>query len=275
MSGDILVSVIITTKNEEKNIENCLLSVTDQEFPKDRLEIIVVDNNSSDATKKIAAQYSDKVFDKGPERSAQRNYGAEVASGRYMLYLDADMILSKTVVSECVESAVNGSFMGMYIPETIVGTGYWIKVRNFERGFYNATCIDAARFMFRDAFLSIGGFDLSLTGPEDWDLDRRLLSKGKAGIINGCLFHNEGDFNIDKYKKKKAYYVGSFSAYIDKWGKNDVIVRKQLGLYYRYFGVFIEKGKWKRLVSHPLLAFGLYWLRFLVGIEYLKKAAGR
>ena len=102
MSGDILVSVIITTKNEEKNIENCLLSVTDQEFPKDRLEIIVVDNNSSDATKKIAAQYSDKVFDKGPERSAQRNYGAEVASGRYMLYLDADMILSKTVVSECV-----------------------------------------------------------------------------------------------------------------------------------------------------------------------------
>jgi len=40
-----LVSVIVTTKNEEKNIGNCLTSINEQTYPKDKIEIIVVDND--------------------------------------------------------------------------------------------------------------------------------------------------------------------------------------------------------------------------------------
>ena len=95
-----LVSVVITTKNEEKNIENCLQSIRRQTF-KD-IELIVVDNFSEDKTAELAEKYHAKVYFEGNERSAQRNYGAKVARGEYLIYLDADMILSPTVIEECV-----------------------------------------------------------------------------------------------------------------------------------------------------------------------------
>ena len=66
------------------------------------------------------------------------------------------------------------------------------------------------------------------------------------------------------------YYGNSFQPYVSKWGAADFIVKKQLGLGYRYFGVFLEKGKWIKLISHPVLALAVYYLKILVGISYLK-----
>ena len=271
MKQNVTVSIIVTTKNEDKNIKNCLESIKKQNFNNSAIEIIVIDNYSSDKTKEVATRFTEKIFDKGPERSAQRNFGAEKATGKYILYLDADMILSESVVTDCVNKSENEGLIGLYIPEIIVGSGYWIKVRNFERNFYNASCIDAVRFINKDLFVRLGGFDLSMTGPEDWDLDRRLSEKGKTGIISSCLFHNEGAFNLKKYIRKKSYYAGSFDNYLNKWGRKDIIVKKQLGLYYRFIGVFMEKGKWVKLLKHPLLAISMYYLRFLVGITFLLK----
>ena len=50
---------------------------------------------------------------------------------------------------------------------------------------------------------------------------------------------------------------------------HDLDVVKQLGFNYRFCGVFIEQGKWKRLLLHPILALGVYFLRGIVGIVYL------
>ena len=82
---DPVVSVIVTTKNEEKNIGACLESLAQQSMPP--LEMIVVDNYSQDKTTEITQEYGAKVFQLGPERSAQRNYGVEKAQGKYILYL--------------------------------------------------------------------------------------------------------------------------------------------------------------------------------------------
>ena len=46
-------------------------------------------------------------------------------------------------------------------------------------------------------------------------------------------------------------------------------LKKQFGIYYRFLGVFIENGKWKRLLLHPGLASGMYLLRFFVGANFL------
>ena len=67
-----LVSIVITSKNEEANIENCLISINEQTYP--NIEVIVVDNNSTDKTFKTSLKLTDKVFNKGLERSTQRNY---------------------------------------------------------------------------------------------------------------------------------------------------------------------------------------------------------
>ena len=262
------ISVIITTRNEEAHIENCLGSIKSQDYPQDKIEIIVVDNNSTDKTKEIAVHFTDKVFNHGPERSAQRNFGINKADSDYVLYLDADMTLSAHVISECLEKCRAQGVDALYIPEEVQGEDFWARTRNFERSFYNATCIDAVRFVKKELALEIGGFDEALTGPEDWDFDRRINAVSRADIIRSPIYHNEEKFSFRQYLKKKKYYRQWFSQYAHKWGERDPIVRKQLGFSYRLIGVFFEKSKWTKLIFHPIYALGMYFLRGTLGLHY-------
>ena len=75
------------------------------------------------------------------------------------------------------------------------------------------------------------------------------------------------------YLNKKSYYAASFDKYVEKWGKDDEDIKKQLGFYYRLIGVFIEQGKWKKLIRRPVLTLGMYYLRFRVGLRYLQRNA--
>ncbi|MDD5431395.1 MAG: glycosyltransferase [Candidatus Omnitrophica bacterium] len=269
------VSVIVTTKNEEVNIKACLESIRRQDYPAEKIEVIVIDNNSTDRTKELSLEYTNNVFNYGPERSAQRNFGVKKASGRYVLYLDADMQLSEEVLSECFNKCEKEGLIGLYIPEKIIGKGFWIKVRNFERSFYDATCIDAVRFVRKDKFLGIGGFDESLTGPEDWDFDRRIRQAGGVSIIKSQIYHNEDGFNLKEYILKKCYYSQWFNLYKQKWGESDPVIKKQLGIWYRYVGVFTENGKWLKLVRHGVLTLGMFSLRIRIGVMYLRGSYNR
>jgi glycosyltransferase involved in cell wall biosynthesis len=269
----MLVSVVITTKNEEKNIEPCLKSIENQSYKE--VEIIVVDNNSTDKTKEIALKYTPFVFDKGPERSAQRNYGIiEKAKGEYAMFLDADMTLSPDLVKDCVDFIGRENCAALHISEIVLGNNFWSRVRRFERSFYDGTVIDGARFFRRDLFVEVGGFDETMSGPEDWDIDKKIKQIGPIGLVpaggnRAVIYHNEAEFDLKKYLRKKSYYAGSFATYVNKWGENDPDIKKQFGLYYRYFGVFLENGKWKKILAHPILTFGMYFLRGSVGITFL------
>ena len=275
----MLVSVVITTKNEEKNIKNCLESILKQSFPAGEMEIIVVDNNSTDKTRKIVrgfinglAPLNMKLFNGGPERSAQRNFGIKKAEGKYFLYLDADMTISPNLIEECASKLENNQdVVALYIPEIISGKSFWNKVRNFERSFYNGTVIDVVRFVRKGCFEKVGGFDESLTGPEDWDFDKKIKKLGETEIVKNPLYHHEESFQLKDYLKKKAYYGQYFAKYIAKWGKKDLDIKKQFGIFYRYIGVFVKGGKWKKILRHPILMAGVFFLRFLVGTNYLIK----
>ncbi len=231
-------------------------------------EIIVVDNHSDDRTKEIARRYTDAVYDKGPERSAQRNYGMlEKSCGQYLMYLDADMILSERVIESCMKKMQEGN-IALYISEIVMGDSFWSKVRRFERSFYDGTVIDCVRFITKEFFVRASGFDVSMTGPEDWDLDKKLRIMGKVDMVTEPIYHNEAEFDMKKYLQKKSYYAKSFSTYSKKWGNNDPDVKKQLGFLYRFFWVFTENGKWVKLITHPILALAMYFLRVLVGVKY-------
>jgi len=294
-----LISVIVTTKNEEANIENCLRSIESQRYPKENLEIIVIDNQSTDRTQEIAQKFTSLVLDKGPERSAQRNFGIlSVAKGEHALFLDADMILAPNLIQGCVQKIRQAGSIALHIPEIILGDNFWSKVRRFERRFYDGTVVDGVRFFRIEDFKEAGGFDESLSGPEDWDLDKKLKQRGSIGLVScqpildwdhktwsqsdfiskmgvdpsrygGVVFHNESQFNLKTYLNKKSYYSGDMNKYVEKWGQDDPDIQKQLGLGYRFFGVFLEKGKWKRLLAQPHLTIGMYFLRFLVGLRFL------
>ncbi|MGD0523043.1 MAG: glycosyltransferase family 2 protein [Candidatus Microgenomates bacterium] len=128
-----MLSVVILTKNEEKNIRKLLGSLS----PAD--EIIVVDDNSTDKTTYIVDQLSHtgcvkaKVFTRSlhEDFAAQRNYGLEKAHGDWVLFIDADEEVSKPLMNEIIQ-LVNNSLLkteGYYVlrqdylwGRTLIGT---------------------------------------------------------------------------------------------------------------------------------------------------------
>ena len=139
----------MTTQDEETTIETCLRSIGAQTY--EPIEIIVVDNASTDRTKEIARKFTEDVYDTGPERSAQRNLGMlSAARGAYVMYLDADMVASPDLVAGCVSRLSRGDCVALHVPEVVLGRSFFSRVRRFERGFYHGTVVDAARFFRRD-----------------------------------------------------------------------------------------------------------------------------
>lgn len=265
MSNKPLVSIIVTTKNEESHIDTCLKSISQQSYK--NLEIIVVDNNSSDKTKEISKRYTNKVFNKGPERSAQRNFGAKKASGDYVLFIDADMILGKNVIRECVIESQksipvqSGSKVksqklgGIVIPEKSQGLGFWAKVKAYERSFYEGdNTVEAARFYKREAFEKTQGFDEKLTGPEDWDLSDRVRRVYRIARIKSYILHNEGRLSLVKILKKKYYYAKSARAYLSK-NKKGAVSAKTIPL---LRPVFYRNPS--KIISRPILFCAMIFL---------------
>ncbi len=200
-----LVSVVITTRNEGKNIRDCLESIKAQSWP--NIETIVVDNNSTDRTQAIAAEYTPKVYTKGPERSAQRNYGMiDQAKGEYVIYVDADMILAPTLIEACIHHIRKMDAIALHIPEIVLGKNYFSRVRRFERSFYDGTPVDGARFFHRRTFVKVGGFDENpdLITAEDYNLWLKLSK-------NNFCFHFVKDIldfmteRASKYGYKTLY----------------------------------------------------------------------
>jgi len=249
------VSAIITTKNEEKNIGRLLKSIKNQSYR--NIETIVVDNKSEDSTKKIALKYTKKVFDKGPERSAQRNYGVSKAIGKYVFILDADMELTKDVVKSCVETIVKSSDKALIVPERTVGKGLMANIRKFEREMYMGDpTVEVARFFDKDIFKKFGGYDAELTGAEDYDLPWRISKKHSIGWSKKYIKHHEGGLTLVNQLKKKYYYASKSAKYAEK---HPELVKTQGILIFRK--AYLKN--WKKFVLNPYLGFLLILLRVL------------
>lgn len=213
-----LVSVIITTKNSAKTLGTLLKSLKKQTFKK--IEVIVVDNHSSDNTLDVARKFTKNILTFGPERSAQRNLGAKKSRGRFLFFLDSDMILSPNVIKECLNIYKNNKQSvvgGVIIPEKSFGRGIWAKAKALERKInLEEKFFESARFFPKSVFFKLGGFDEELTGPEDWDLPQRIERKYKILRINAFIFHNEGNLKLFYLAKKKFLYGLSAYKYLKK-----------------------------------------------------------
>lgn len=268
MKNEELVSVIVSTKNEENVLERLLLSLMSQSYK--NIEIIVVDNNSYDGTKAIAERYTDKVFNIGPERSVQRNFGVSESKGKYLLILDADMKLSKNVVKECIDLAVDDKSVGaIVIPEESLAINFWEKVKAFERSFYELEgdlVIEAARFFSKEAFTKAKGYDEKITGPEDWDLPETIRKSGyKQKRIKSKIYHYERIKSPFSVARKKYYYALKSHRYLKKQ-KIRTFSSKTI-----YFLRPVFYRHWRKLVEHPMLSLGMI---FMLTCEFAYGGAG-
>jgi glycosyltransferase involved in cell wall biosynthesis len=209
-----LVSVIVPTKDSAQFLDACLRSITAQTYGE--LELIVVDNHSADATLEIAKQHTPHVYTRGPERSAQRNYGVSKATGRFVAVIDSDMELTPRVIESAVQAMLdNPESSGIIIPEESFGIGFWAKCKALERSFYvGVPWIEAARFFPRDLYQKLGGYDEALVAGEDWDLSHRAEAQGPIAHVTDFIRHNEGHLRLGSTLKKKYYYAQHAKAYL-------------------------------------------------------------
>ena len=224
---------------------------------------IVVPNNGRDisAIREVADKFPHTEvleIDLGLERSVQRNIGIRNAKGDYIFILDSDQIPTVAQMSECIRLMNDPECQGIYIPEVVLGNDWFSRLRNFERLFYTGTPVDCVRFVRRPCPL----FNIELSGPEDADFDLRI--KGKKMICRFPLYHND-NLTLKEYISKKAYYVKGQRRFKELHPD-----AKVLDLKYRCFMIFIEDGKWRYLLRHPILTLQLIGLLILRGIIYFK-----
>jgi len=250
-----IVSVIVPTRNSAKTLEACLESIHMQVYT--QIELIVIDNQSSDLTPEIARRHADIVDTFGPERSAQRNRGARLAHGDYVLFVDSDMTLSSDVVGDCVDAILSSGAPGVIIPETSFGEGFWAQARALERSCYvGDDTIEAARFFSRAEFERFGGFDETLVAMEDWDLSKRIAGGTRLPRTRSEIRHDEGRLRLATALAKKRYYGASSGLY---WRKHGTTTMAQANLVFR--PAFLRN--WRRLLQHPILTAGFLSLKSL------------
>jgi glycosyltransferase involved in cell wall biosynthesis len=211
------VSIVVPTRNSARTIEAALHSARAQRGPD--VEVIVIDNHSSDATLTIAGDLADRVETWGPERSAQRNRGAAIATGEFLLFLDSDMVLDSAVAAEAGSVFEDRPDIGaVVIPELGTGEGFWSACRSLEKRLYlGSDDVEAPRVFRRATFEALGGFDESLTAAEDWELADRVRDAGwRCGRVSSCVWHDEGRVRLRATFRKKRYYGRWVSDYLSR-----------------------------------------------------------
>ena len=227
-----LISCIIPIVRNDPHVKGCVESIENSTY-KD-FEIIVVDE--------------------GRERSYQRNVGIDRAKGEYLIFFDSDMRAHPNLLEDCVKKIAGHT--AVYIPERIVTEGWFGRLRDWERQFYNNTLVDVVRFIRADACPK---FDETLHGVEDSDFERMIKVK-KFATSDYPFFHHDR-VGLIKYLAKKAYYAKCLNQYRRK-NPND----RLLTFKYRCWTVFVENGKWKRLLGRPDLAFHVALLLLARGL---------
>ena len=208
------ISVVICSLNGEHRIGSSLESILHQTYPKDKIEIIVVDDGSNDRTAEIALSYGARVISLSHNmgRAAARNFGWKVANSEIILFTDDDCIAdpgwAKILVKQFKSNvaAVGGRIIASrnqtLCERYLSAIGYgnpWLEafgvsknplrrfltyISNMAAPAVSETKYTQARAIFtgnaayrREVLETLNGFDESLLTSEDTDLSTRTLSK--------------------------------------------------------------------------------------------------
>jgi glycosyltransferase involved in cell wall biosynthesis len=175
-------SVIIPTYNEERFIRRCLDSIRAQRVAADRVEIVIVDNGSTDRTVAICQEYTDRILSHPELRvGAMRNQGAATATGQVLAFLDADCIADDGWLAAAEASLGEGSCVTGDSYD-IPSNPHWIERAWFaqeHRGRRITNLIPAGNMIVpRELFLRLGGFNEQLVAGEDAEFCQRAARIG-------------------------------------------------------------------------------------------------
>ncbi|MCF6179627.1 MAG: mycofactocin biosynthesis glycosyltransferase MftF, partial [Geopsychrobacter sp.] len=189
------VTVIIPVKDRAADLRNCLVSLQALDYPKDKLEVVVIDDGSSDPTPDVAREFGAQLVASGAVGGGPalaRNKGAAVASGEILAFIDSDCTAAQDWLTDLLPvffdpnvAAVGGWVDGMHHESALdryeaVMSSLNLGSREMVGGaggdtFYLPSC---NLLMRKDAFTAAGGFRAEMQVGEDVDLTWRLRDAG-------------------------------------------------------------------------------------------------
>ena len=223
-----MISFVIPALNEEKTIEDTLKSLNAFSGEK---EIIISDGRSRDRTIEIVKKYTNKIVvyngEKKQKISQARNDGAKLATGEYVIFVDADVIIpdindlikraekyfdrDKKLVAVTAECVVLKDMANVYDIIIFKIVAYYFSFLNFIR--FGAAGGEF-QMIKREAFLAVNGFDERITVSEDMDLFWRLAKIGRTKLPLELKVYHTG---------RRAHKIG-WPKLLWQWISNTVMV---------------------------------------------------
>jgi glycosyltransferase involved in cell wall biosynthesis len=212
------VSIIIPVFNEEKYIKKCLESINNLKYPKDRYEIIIVDNGSTDNTALICKYFTKSIYILPKLNVSElRNYGAKQAKGKIYAFIDGDCVadtewLNYAIMSIKEDVCVTGADCRISPEATWVENAWGSQLL---QGRVEVTHIGAANLIVpADIFNKIGGFEAKLKTGEDYEFSVRARSIAK--IISDdriTVTHYGNPKTIRQFIKREIWHgLGAFGS---------------------------------------------------------------
>lgn len=242
------VAIIIPVRNRAAEMRRLLESIAKQDYPPDKIIVVVMDAVSTDGTQEACRKFPFvKLIELPVERHVSRNRGAEATDTKYLVHIDSDMEMVPGTISTLVRIAEEEKFDFLSIPERSTGDTLWARARALEK-----IVIDddpdrcGARFVTRKAFDTVGGYDEQILFSEDYNIHTRLVQAGFRHRVakETFLWHHEG-CTVLQAARKQFYYSQSAHLYFRKF--KGVTVRQ----YNPFRAAYLKHGK--LILKHPVL----------------------
>lgn len=225
------VSVVVPARNEEEHIGACVEAVDDALSPRYDVEIVVVDDGSTDATPELARRAGATVM-AAPVHvdtiGGLRNTGVRATDGEVLVFLDADVVVQEGW-GERFDEIVGG-----LLPPARVLTGSvcdvpedagWIEEAWFGDRLDRPTHLGSGHLlMSRALFYEIGGFDASLATGEDYDLCRRAVALGAEIRLDPRLpaVHHGFPETLSQFARREVWHGAGDAASLSRYLRSKV-----------------------------------------------------
>ncbi len=187
MNNPLFISVIVPFRNARENIKECVQSLMDQNFPKDRYEIILVDNDSTDGGGDLLKKPPNLVLlkEKKPGCAAARNRAVRAAKGNVFAFTDSDCVAAPMWLANLAKAfepenvfAVAGEIEA-YQPTTTIELHYEKLMAQKANLSYARPYAVTANVAFRKSvFKEVGFFEEKFLATSDVDYSWRLAHAG-------------------------------------------------------------------------------------------------
>jgi glycosyltransferase involved in cell wall biosynthesis len=226
------LSIIIPSRNEENYISGVLGSIYESDIPFD-FEVIIADNSTDSTRDIINYNYPTVKIIQGGTVSQGRNNGVKVASGEYLIFMDADIsFVDEDLINKAVNHMEDGSDMvttrlscdNDVIADMIYGVCNLIQLGSKIEGKpFSTGCFMGVK---KSIFETLGGFDESLHFAEDYHLSRKVKPNKFKIIRNSTIY-------TDNRRFKKIGYFGLMRQFgriaLSRYNKNDESFKKDIG----------------------------------------------